>query len=267
MFALLEHQLRRIRRKNPYSVLLQYLFKHPPSSLTVISLNYDIIVDNVLASVTDRVSGMLPDYACDIATRQYHGAAVLPLPTGQSLQLTLLKLHGSLNWLHCPNCHRLELGIAESGRRTVKALNMLWESGHVLHLPESYSRQGRTCEDCGARLRALLITPTAQKDYRNPHIARIWYTADRALRRADRVAFVGYSLPPDDVEVAYLFKRGLSHLDSTSITVVESADREALGENYVGRRYRSLFGDGIDWHPEGFGSWAASIASNESFVY
>jgi hypothetical protein len=268
MFALLEYQLRDVPHRNPYRVLLESLFERPPASLTVVSLNYDIIVDNVLSSVVERATGMLPDYACDIATTQYRGTELLPLPDGKSLRLTLLKLHGSLNWMHCPNCHRLELGIADSGRRTVKALDMLWQSRQALRLAESYSRQGRMCEDCGARLRALLITPTGQKDYRNPHIARIWYTADRALRRAARVAFVGYSLPPDDVEVAYLFKRGLSHLDSTCITVVESTDRRvALSEHHVGRRYRNLFGDRIDWHPEGFGSWAASIASQNSFVY
>jgi NAD-dependent SIR2 family protein deacetylase len=29
---------------------------------------------------------------------------------------TLLKLHGSLNWLHCKTCNRLEIGASERNR-------------------------------------------------------------------------------------------------------------------------------------------------------
>jgi hypothetical protein len=101
-----------------------------------------------------------------------------------------------------------------------------------------------------------MITPTQRKDYRNPHIALVWYRAEEMLRSATSVVFVGYSMPPDDVEVVYLFKRGLGHLPAQAITVVEydSLNRTA-SEHEVGRRYESVFGAGIQWYTCGFEGW------------
>ncbi len=109
----------------------------------------------------------------------------------------------------------------------------------------------------------MLITPTHLKDYRNPHIARIWYEAARALREAQHVIFIGYSMPEDDVEVIYLFKRGL--VDVKRVTVVEHAGTgkgAALDVHPVGRRYRALFGDRVDWWPRGFASWIEHTSAN-----
>ena len=48
-----------------------------------------------------------------------------------------------------------------------------------------------------------------------------------------------------------------------AITVVESATgaTAALGRNHVGLRYRALFGDRIDWHPDSFEAWTADAAA------
>ena len=191
----------------------------------------------------------LPDYGCDIATEAYRR---------ESRFGTLLKIHGSLNWLYCPNCHRLDLGIAGSGRRTVKTLNQFYGA---VDLDARYQGDGTQCEDCRTRLRPVLITPTHLKDYRNPHIARVWYEAARALREAKRAIFVGYSMPEDDVDVIYLFKRGLS-VDPRAITVVEYATGAgaALDKHPVGLRFRALFGGAIDWRTDGFGAWIEDAA-------
>jgi len=57
------------------------------------------------------------------------------------------------------------------------------------------------CATCSTELRRLLIAPTHLKDYRNPHLSVVWYEAQRMLRQAAKVVFIGYSLPNDDVEV------------------------------------------------------------------
>jgi hypothetical protein len=247
IFALLELRLRTIEPH--YRTFLEQLYAgRPAESITIVSLNYDLIADNALAAVSEHTQRPgLPDYGCDIATPAYRE---LPATFG-----LLLKLHGSLNWLYCPNCHRLDLGIAPSGRRTVKMLPAFYGT---VDLDESYSAgDGTPCADCGTHLRPVLITPTHLKDYRNPHIARVWYEAGRELRKANRAIFVGYSLPEDDVDVIYLFKRGLAHLPPRAITVVEHAAGAdmTLDRNPVGLRYRALFGDEIDWYPKGFERW------------
>jgi hypothetical protein len=243
VFALLEHHLRSI--KPHYLTFLDALYQST-SSVTVISLNYDIIADNALPAVAERQGRLaLPDYCCDIATDAYRHVDKFG---------RLLKLHGSLNWLYCPNCHRLDLGVARSGRSTVKVLSELY----LDDLGGKYACRGSPCPECRAPVRPVLITPTHLKDYRNPHISRVWYEAARSLREAERVIFVGYSMPEDDVEVIYLVKRGLANLDANRITVVERASsrrKARLDEHSVGLRYRALFGDRIDWRPDGFEAW------------
>ena len=104
-----------------------------------------------------------------------------------------------------------------------------------------------------------MIAPTHLKDYRNPHLAQVWYEAERVLRESQRVIFIGYSMPDDDLEVVYLFKRGLAHLEPRQITVVDYDPKNLpLHSNEVGRRYRALFGD-INWHPEGLDNWLNAL--------
>ena len=85
---------------------------------SVISTNYDVIVDTAIMAVSERrlPEGSFPDYRCDISSDFYHNE---PTRFG-----TLLKLHGSLNWLYCRTCHRLEIGASES-RRYLKVLQRL----------------------------------------------------------------------------------------------------------------------------------------------
>jgi hypothetical protein len=97
------------------------------------------------------------------------------------------------------------------------------------------------------------------KDYRNPHISRVWYEAERALREASHVIFIGYSLPDDDVNVIYLLKRGLIR-DDLKVTVVEYDEKkQPKTDNYVWLRYRSLFGDDIEWFNEGFDKYVEGL--------
>jgi len=82
------------------------------------------------------------------------------------------------------------------------------------------------------------------------------------LREAERAIFVGYGMPEDDVQVIYLFKRGLANLDPHRITVVERASGAdaSLDANLVGQRYRAIFGGDIDWQTNGFAEWTRAAA-------
>jgi len=238
--------------------MLRHLYPEPQEP-RVISMNYDVLADAAIMFYGQgRVppgaarEWKFPDYGCDISTDVYRN----------HLERfgTLLKLHGSLSWLYCGTCHRLEIGASEA-RPYVKALESLVGAGHGL---ESFYRgAGSKCQTCGTDLRALLIAPSHLKDYRNPHVANVWYRAERLLRTAGRAVFVGYSLPEDDVEVVYLLKRGLSHLSPADITVVEFDEKNpgiALKDHPVGRRYRSLFGDQIVWSAHGLDGWLKTVA-------
>jgi len=252
VFALLEYKLRRLSH-NYYADLLDTLDPTRNTTPTVISLNYDVIVDNAMVKHSDY----LPDYGCDIATVRYKA---------QPHRGTLLKIHGSLNWSYCPSCNRLDLGVSESGR-TYKMLEELYQ---VNPLEPRYSCHGFPCPQCSTFVEPVLITPTQLKDYRNPHVQRVWTLAEQALRSADRAIIVGYSLPDDDLDVIYLLRRGLSQLANRApknITVVERTSDDAMraiGKHSVGRRYRSIFGPDIDWRTDGFEGLIAGLKGNAS---
>jgi hypothetical protein len=213
----------------------------------IISLNYDVIADTVLCALAQRERGddARLDYGCDVRTEAYKRRR----PYGK-----LLKLHGSLNWLYCPGCQALQIGMSESGRNIADS-TMLRALYDFRPLDRHYlcSKSGCTvcsCQYCDTPLRAVMITPSFVKDYRNPHIERVWYEAEYLLRRCRRAYVIGYSLPDDDLEVIHLLRRGLEGCDSRNITVVTNADDQAMR-----RRYVSLFGKDIDWYTRGFEEW------------
>lgn len=255
IFAVLELSLRDVEPH--YDELLDLLYGSTGTEPDIISLNYDIIADNALKELAERTGRgpAYPEYGCDLASEFYRSSR----RWGR-----LLKLHGSLNWMYCPSCNRLDLAVSEPGGSTVKMLEELYVP--VVELDRGYSCHGSRCagERCSGTVRPVMITPTHMKDYRNPHVGRTWYEAEQLLRRADRAVFVGYSLPENDVDVIYLLKRGLSHLSPEQITVVEwDDDRRPLNEHPTGQWYRTLFGNRIDWHPEGFADWL-QIAAGRS---
>ena len=143
---------------------------------------------------------------------------------------------------------------------------MLNELYQVNPLEARYSCHGFPCPQCATFVEPVLITPTQLKDYRNPHVAKVWTLAETALREADRAIIIGYSLPDDDLDVIYLLKRGLGQLANRApgnITVVEKASEvatQAIGKHPVGRRYRSIFGPNIDWRTDGFEGLLADSA-------
>jgi hypothetical protein len=187
---------------------------------------------------------LFPDYRCDIQTEFYRSQL--------AYFGTLLKLHGSLNWMYCSTCQRLDLG-ASASMLYVRIMGKLLTEEGMAELESAYADGNRPCPNCNTPLEPLLIAPSHLKDYRNPHISRVWYEAERVLRQCDRAIFIGYSLPSDDVEVVYLLKRSLSHLCATQITVIQM-DGHPLSMSPVGRRYHTLFGD-VDWHSNGLDAW------------
>ena len=257
VFAVIEAALRKIPPDRRFHHrLLQPIYERGIEP-AVLSLNYDVIVDNAMFGLSESYrQGKPPDYGVEIATDLYNAFCA----TGTFGRL--LKIHGSLNWLYCEDCQRLDLFVS-TGMRTGKALDELY---HSVPFDDAYSCQGTPCRNptCNGFIGPVLITPTYVKDYENPHIERVWNEAEAAMKSADRAVIIGYSLPTDDVEVAMLFKRGLDHLPRQRITVVEYVqgdedrprqERTPVAVHPTGQRFRSLFGSEIDWHTTGFHGW------------
>lgn len=224
----------------------------------IISLNYDLIVDNSM-----RYTNQAPFYG--FAVRQYlnyePSTSRLTKVTSRFAararedsqdSRTLLKLHGSLNWLYCPSCRAIDVTPGTKG-----AVYIFREHSH---------RGGSTlvCRECKVPYEAYIVTPSFLKNYSDRYLRQIWQRAEDRLSRASQIVFIGYSLPDADIvframisralyrnpKIQKTKKRGLRSL----ITVVDSVkdfDKNNCQKNRTYNRYKNLFGE-IEYLPDGF---------------
>lgn len=257
IFALLQRRLTRLDH-NYYLDILKVVRNRGIIEPDVISLNYDIIIDNSMCRLSEHEEQRLafPEYGTFISTDVYRNFDRFG---------RLSKLHGSLHWIFCPNCKRLYLGMNDKGTGFAKVLDELYQQDDLY---KRYSCHGSECKNCHEHVRPVLITPTYERDYENPHIKAAWDQARLMLRKADSAIIVGYSLPHEDKDVTYLLRQELNHVDPAHITVIDYDSDFRLGmddpqrhlcHHAVGRRYRNLFGDQLDWHPEGLQAWLNSL--------
>lgn len=216
----------------------------------VLSLNYDVIIDRAIAFRTedddtgDVERGFVPEP--DAAAIDY-GVEFANAGPVDGERITLLKLHGSFNWLESSVTGDLYLG------GMAKEVERLYDD--ALHVYLRDLRTGSEITLPRAELRPLMITPTHLKDMRNPHVAAIWRRAASVVRRARRLTFVGYSLPGDDIHVKYLFKRALVTRPEGPLPeiVVVNPDPAVLDN------YERFFGD-VSEHHVGFEAFAAGLS-------
>lgn len=213
---------------------------------SILSLNYDIIVDNALVSRSERIDyGVSVRYALErYTTPKPYESQERPRRNRlrnrrPSPNHPLHKLHGSLNWLYCPSCQHLDVTIGRKG------VSYLYEEGSDF-----------TCPVCFGPYVPLIITPTLLKTYDNILLREIWRQAEDNVSKADEVVFIGYSMPDADVQLRCMLKRALytnrirpKTGGGTSNCIIRVVDNSPSQSN-THTRYIKLFGD-VDYHPDG----------------
>jgi SIR2-like protein len=150
-------------------------------TVSFISFNYDLLIDNALRT---RLQ-VDPDYSVPFRWIEN------PFPAQAGLTPpTLLKLHGSLNWLFCPTCNQLD---CYPGEKIV---------AQIAHDP-----MRMPCAVCQEPRVPILVPPTFFKVMSNFYLQQIWRQTEARLREADHLIFCGYSFPDADIHFKYLLKR------------------------------------------------------------
>jgi hypothetical protein len=145
----------------------------------------------------------------------------------------LLKIHGSMNWHLCPRCQRLYVDLYKD----FQGLYLITKH-HCAHCKSNFADVDMN----SIRLRTNLIMPTFLKDLNNFQIKLIWQNAGVELSEADKVVFIGYSLPQADFELRQLLSRMIRK--EAKIRVVLSAnDKPNKGYEWcsAGYRYETFF--------------------------
>jgi len=207
---------------------------------SIISLNWDIVLDKALYRALadrDRIDGDydpfgVVDYCCYISSIEKTERRIrtgLWSLGARGYNVKLLKVHGSMNWLQCSHCQQLFVSFDEK-----------------VNIPNFIN--AKLCRRCSkfyvdATLQGSLVMPTFLKDLSNFQIKLVWQNAAVELMEADRLVFIGYSLPHADFEFRQLLSRMVRK--DAEIHVVLFHDGKAEGKRRYKeecQRYRQFFG-------------------------
>ncbi len=164
--------------------------------------------------------------------------------------VNLIKLHGSINWVKCLNCGTIHIVDNK------KCGDFLFDDEKT---EECGMCQKEVDNEC--LLQSQIITPTMMKSINSQLYSNLWSAARRDLRAAEKVTFIGYSLPMADFELRYLLHQSipagipidvvLYHNDNPSQT-----EKENLKNLLPEKRYRDLFAKNeLTFFYDGFGEY------------
>ena len=164
----------------------------PPD--TIISFNYDCLIDHALRSSEQSVWSAKYGYGFKNASRVDDSSAKTwsnkIIPSGQNQTIRLLKLHGSLNWRELP-----------SGN-----------TDPIKFRQKIYKQNGQKTFQ--------IIPPEFVKAVSNEPFQAIWSRAAGAIRNAETLIFIGFSFPLTDQLVEALFRISLVENSSLSKIII-----------------------------------------------
>lgn len=211
------------------------------SQISVITLNYDTVVERLVHHLKEGRS--------DDSWPRAHHLYDLPLSpilarAGNALldmkveTFHLIKLHGSINWFYS--------GVEGYPGEQVYYRAVNSDSPYQDSRGSANSGPGIDCL-CKDKI-PLIIPPVAEKSrfYENRTIRMLWTAAREALREAEEVMCVGYSLPETDLTMK-LFLRAAARPKKVVIVNKEHPTDEK-GQAML-RRFQEAFPQaGIDGH-------------------
>ncbi len=207
---------------------------------TVISFNWDLILDHAL------FDGPI-------------GPTMYGLGNSRGAGPCLLKPHGSLNWY-----------LRKQARPIKNTKKVKIHPGNEKH-PEVWAflqpRDVNTTK--GRRYTPFIVPPTFVKDFSHPVSEELWRQCADALSVADRVVFLGYSLPEADLQAKFIFRCGF-HNQLAGTIRTKMTRNKATGaaevilispDSTAAKRIEGTIGPSarFDWKPMKVEDWAADL--------
>lgn len=194
--------------------LLMSLLAADSKSLTVLSFNYDMLVERACDA-----AGLAYDYGA-LADLEIADAKRRRVLNRRGSDVRILKLHGSSNWGICRGCRK-----AEKKNDVILA-----------HEDPYVPLRRRTCPFCRDRfLTTGIVPPILVKAGEIRHLDDTWDEAGRALKRAREITVIGYSLPEGDMEATMLLRAG----NTSNLKRIETI----CGPRGAPAAYATIFGE------------------------
>lgn len=197
--------------------------------LVIVTSNYDMAAEELAfrcAGVPKDENGWWDAEATaervNFGFRWSHPETTVPTQYAQPAapSVSLLKLHGSTNWLRCPLCDSIY----------VNPWGSIWHQAY--RTKRDYNNE---CHCSYTKLEAQIVSPSFVREFREPNLLNIWKEALDALRRADEWIIIGYSFPDEDLGIRALFTRAYGSRDDTPHITAVQYDRAAFN------RYDAFF--------------------------
>jgi hypothetical protein len=224
---------------------LQRQFQNRTSAHTFVTFNYDLVLEHAI----ERCSGRL-DLLGIYGFRPIGG--VVSDPTGNPLgaQITalhvqppskvdafILKPHGSLNWW----AKSPQTGTpADEVWRDATVVIPVTESGGVRYVLSTDTQHWvHNPDDWGFLVEPVILTPRSSKKPEREFLANVRLQEEEAIRSAEEVFILGWSIPRTDVDQECLIRKAVSKRAAPfrRVTVV---NRNA-GVEYF-KRVKDIFG-------------------------
>lgn len=215
----------------PRSILYRFLLSElnklaQPEDMTIITFNYDLILERVLESINIHNHGGTFNFpGCYRLDKISKALSVRTMPRFHKLDylhngVALLKLHGSLNW---QSTHT-------SNKPTPRALLNTNRELHVLNSPDIAKDLSWTRKSRKVYMKPIIVPPiSGKRGMMQIDVQLLWSKAGKALQNADRVVIAGYSCPPLDLESRILISENMRRNSAKRVYVVDP-DHLAAGK-------------------------------------
>lgn len=199
-----------------YNQLIEKLFKGRDfyqDEFGFINFNYDILLDKALMEIIK--SDIYVDYGFEFTNEKITEPPFgkWESPIGKK-NITYLKPHGSFNWMCCPKCNSIYLTGEEAGKEKGK----FFQTG--VRDDIEHCLKDRT------ELYNVIEPPSFFKKYKNIYIQTIWNKAYDLLSKAEKIFFIGYSMPEADIWFKYLLKRSCFNSKKEFIVINPTQEKD-----------------------------------------
>lgn len=183
---------------------------------SILTLNYDTLIEAAFVSGHAYHSDQRALYPADLAP-VYAGSVTRIIP--QPRPFSVYKLHGSLNWYTYLDDHAAEIRSSSVGR---------WPTSDAIG---NDVRIGRD---------RFIVPPSFSKSVflARPLIRYLWQEAATKLSEAQRIVCIGYSMPPEDIDMRSMIRWSMGQKAS------KKSDTEVIVVNpdqKVMKFYRDVF--------------------------
>jgi NAD-dependent SIR2 family protein deacetylase len=211
---------------DPVDILSDNFVKHlkalsPKYKVNIITTNYDILVDyGIFKNIYGRrFSEFVKSVDFGIRWRDPFKDMMYNPPADPAF--SILKLHGSTNWLTCDLCNQVYI-------------NPYGPIHDLINLKTIDDRN--TCHCGHGRLSSVIVSPSLERVINNANLKYIWNCALEALRVSEKWVIAGYSLPAEDLNIRSILTRAFEGRQrKPQVTIVQKGcDAEP--------RFKSIFG-------------------------